>query len=90
LKDHCESTVDKIRDIKLCFNNRYLQVTYENNPGDPKKKTQAFEKLELVDIVNGNKKIFSFDCRFDDKDDPVMTFPMRFELPEKKPEGQDE
>ena len=39
--------------------------------------------------MNENKRVFSFDCRFDEKDQPVLTFPIGLELPEPQLEGQE-
>ena len=68
------------------FNNKFLQITYQNDPEDKSKKTQAFEKVELIDIVNGNERVFEFDCRFKNNK-PVHTFPIVNKLPVQIPEG---
>lgn len=82
-------TSDHVKDVKLVFNNKYLQITYLNNPDDENLTTQAFEKVELISIANENgyQKVFEFDCRFDKNNKPVHTVPISYQLPEKTPEG---
>ena len=87
-EDENSESTDLVKDVKLVFNNKYLQITYQNNPLDENSQPQAFEKVELIDLVNGNQKVFEFDCRFDENNKPWHTKSFSYKLPEKIPEGQ--